>query len=135
MVRLMLAVMPLLCVAGAASSAPARESTCVEIRLLPDGRELRSVRQVQNGSGKQRAMSTSHSAAYGSSSSAGVRSRSGSGRTSVSSSSSASSSSTGGRRTARATASYTDEEGRTVTSTHDERGCTIVIDERETQGE
>jgi hypothetical protein len=31
--------------------------------------------------------------------------------------------------------SYTDELGRTVTTTRDERGCRIVIDERDISGE
>jgi hypothetical protein len=41
-----------------------------------------------------------------------------------------SSSSSSGGGSARATSSYTDGEGRTVTTTRDQRGCTIVVDER-----
>jgi len=40
------------------------------------------------------------------------------------------SSSSQGGGSARGTSSATDAEGRTVTTTHDENGCTIVIDER-----
>jgi len=119
----------------AASTASARkgqiaapDNSCVVTRILPDGREVRSAAPAGA------AMSVSTHRGRGASASASSRSL---GRTSVSSSSSsASSSSSSGRRSfARAVSSYTDDAGRTVTTTRDGRGCTIVIDERDFEGE
>lgn len=112
----------------AASSAPAGKgrlatsgSSCVATRILPDGRQVRAT--------APRGSSASVSTGQGRGADAIASSRS-SGRSVASSSSSASSSSVGRRGIARAVSSYTDEHGRTVTTTRDERGCTIVIDER-----
>jgi hypothetical protein len=137
MVRLMIALIPLVAAPAAATASPERSGVserCQEIRLLRDGRELRREISVTAGrSGDNWAMS--RSSPSGGWSSARSRSRSGAGASSVSSSSSVSTSSSGGRGTSRAVSSYSDEDGRTVTTTHDDRGCTIVIDERETKGE
>lgn len=126
----------ILLAAMAASTASARKGQsvaskegCIVTRILPDGREVRGV--APPGA----AASVSANRGRGARASASSRS---SGRSSVSSSSSssASSSSSGGRRSfARAVSSYTDEVGRTVTTTRDHRGCTIVIDERDLLGE
>lgn len=120
----------------AASTASARNGkivasneSCVATRILPNGREIRAV--APPGA----AASVSTHRGRGASASASSRS---SGRASVSSSSSSSassSSSSRGRRFAQAVSSYTDEAGRTVTITKNERGCTIVIDERDIEGE
>lgn len=88
---------------------------CEVVRIHPDGRETRSRANAGASSRGKGASSTSVS----------VSSRSGS----VSASSS-SSVSTGGGGKSRAVSSYTDETGRTVTTTRDEKGCTVVIDER-----
>ena len=104
-----------LAVASAAASGPAQEVSvsgedCEVIRILEDGREVRSTAKAKEAGGTA---------------SASARSGGGSSRSSVS----VSSSSQGGG-SARGTSSATDAEGRTVTTTHDENGCTIVIDER-----
>lgn len=91
------------------------DGECEVIRILADGR------QVKSGAA---AASANRSA---NASSRATVSASGSARSSVSVSSSSSS----GGGSASATSSYTDEGGRTVTTTRDERGCTIVIDERD----
>lgn len=89
---------------------------CEVVRILADGTRERSRSAA--------AISADGRSAHGSSS-VNV-SGSGSARSSVSVSSSSSS----GGGSARATSSYTDDEGRTVTTTRDQRGCTIVVDER-----
>ncbi len=94
-------------------------SGCEIVRLLADGREIRSTAGKPAASSRRRGS--------GRSSSVSVRSRSGSGH---SSSSASSSSSSGSGSTARAVSSHTGPSGRTVTTTHDEKGCTVVIDER-----
>ena len=120
--------------AMAASAAPARNAaasseSCVVTRILADGREIRSVAPP----GAAGFVSTRRGG--GARASASARS-SGRASASSSSSSSASSSSSSGRRSfARAVSSYTDEAGRTVTTTKDGRGCTIVVDERDIEGE
>ena len=105
-----------LAVASAAASGPAQEVSvsgedCEVIRILEDGREVRSAVKA--------------TASDGSAASASARSGTGPSRSSAS----VSSSSRGGV-SARAVSSATDSKGRTVTTTHDENGCTIVIDER-----
>ena len=114
--------------AAAAMTGPPRSAsgTCSMIRILADGREIRSsVRdpgrtsvRTRRGSGVAQASASSRSTV------------------SMSSSSSSSSSSSGrGRSMARAVSSHTDEAGRTVTTTRDQQGCTIVIDESDLSGE
>lgn len=96
------------------------DKECEVIRVLADGRQVKS-----------RAAATAAISANGRSANGSSRatvSGSGSARSSVSVSSSSTSS---GGGSARATSSYTDEDGRTVTTTRDERGCTIVVDERD----
>ncbi len=120
---------------GAATAAMAgvpksAGGTCSMIRILADGREIRSsvpdpgrtsVR-TRRGNGIAQASASSRGSSRSS--------------VSVSSSSSSSSSSSGrGRSMARAVSSHTDEAGRTVTTTRDHRGCTIVIDESDLSGE
>lgn len=134
MIRIAIALVPVFgAVAAAAPAAPrqsgASNGNCQLIRILPDGREIRST----VAKGMKGVSVSSNAGASGGSSSVSIRSRSGSGRSSVSASSSASSA--GGRGTARAVSSHTDEYGRTVTTTHDQRGCRIVVDEREIEGE
>jgi len=132
MVRIPLVVFCSLALAGAAAAqGPDRIGTsakdCEVIRILEDGREVRS-RGAANG----RAFANGNSARA--SGGAAVTSR-GSARSSVSvSSSSSSSASGGGRSSAKAVSSFTDELGRTVTTTHDGKGCRIVIDGRDIQG-
>lgn len=99
------------------------DKECEVIRILADGREVRS--RAAAGA----AVSADGRSAQGSSRVS--VSSGGSARSSVSVSSSSSSTSSGGGGSARATSSYTDDEGRTVTTTRDQRGCTIVIDERD----
>ncbi len=113
---------------AAISAAPAKGSgaTCVFVRILPDGRELRSTVADPNRTGVRIGRGNGVSAA--SAVSRGASSSS----VSVSSSSS---SARGGRSMARAVSSHTDERGRTVTTTRDERGCTILVDERDLSGE
>lgn len=96
---------------------------CEVFRVLPDGREVRT-KSASNSDG---AASASRGGASARSSSMSVRSSSGHSRSSASA---FSSSSSGSRGTARAVSSVTDEDGRTVTTTHDEKGCRIVIDDR-----
>ena len=99
-------------------------SDCEEFRILPNGREIRT--KSVGGASASRGSSLRRS------SSMSVRSRSGHSRSSASafSSSSSASSSSGSKGTARAVSSVTDEDGRTVTTIHDEKGCRIVIDDR-----
>lgn len=135
--RRTLALVVLVSASALASAAPGRRDAperCRQLRLLPDGREV-SGEAAMGATGSRGNRAEAGSDKSGSWSAARVRSRPGSSRASVSSSSSASSSSAGGRGTSRSVSSYTDEDGRTVTTTHDERGCTIVVDERETKGE
>lgn len=88
---------------------------CEVVRIDANGRETRSRASAKGAARKRGSNGTSVS----------VSSRSGS----VSASSSSSVSTAGGGRS-RAVSSYTDETGRTVTTTRDEKGCTVVIDER-----
>lgn len=115
-------------IATAAATAPrATGGVCQVTRVLADGREVRStVPDRTRGSSSVR---RGNGAAAASASSRGT---SGS---SVSSSSSSVSSGGRSRSMARAVSSYTDEAGRTVTTSHDGRGCTIVIDESDLSGE
>lgn len=116
--------------AAPAASAPGKKSAgmCTQVRILPNGRELRS---IVADPGR-----TSVKVGRGIGASAASASSRGSSSSSVSVSSSSSSSSSGsGRSMARAVSSYTDEAGRTVTTTRDGRGCTIVSDERDLSGE
>ncbi len=114
--------------ATAVQAGPVNASAkrCEVIRILPDGREIRTMSAKGTASGWGNGAGAS---------SVSVTSRSGSARSSSSASASSSSSasassSSGSRGTARAVSSYTDDEGRTVTTTRDNRGCTVVIDER-----
>ncbi len=110
--------------ATAAGGAKSTSGSCAVTRILADGREIRSTApdrgavsaKVNRGNGAAHASASSRGASH----------------SSVSVSSSSSSSSSGpGRAVARAVSSHTDETGRTVTTTRDERGCSIVIDERD----
>jgi len=93
--------------------------SCDVIRILPDGREIRS---------KGDAASFVHRDDRTSSASGAARS---SGRSSASSSVSVSSSSSSrGGGHAKAVTSYTDEQGHQVTTVRDENGCRITVDER-----
>ena len=124
---------------GAATAAMAgvpksASGTCSMIRILADGREIRS--SVPD-SGRTSVMTRRGNGIAQASASSRGSSRS---AVSVSSSSSSSSSSSGsssgrGRSMARAVSSHTDEAGRTVTTTRDHRGCTVVIDESDLSGE
>ena len=115
--------------AAAMAGAPKSASgTCSMIRILADGREIRS--SVRDPGRTSVRTSRGNGTAQASASSRG------SSRSSVSVSSSSSSSSSGrGRSMARAVSSHTDEAGRTVTTTRDQQGCTIVIDESDLSGE
>lgn len=109
---------------GVAASAHSQQlsianKNCEVFRILPDGTEVKI--KAPDGA------SASRGAASSKSSSVSVQSRSG---RSHSSSSAFSSSSSGSGGTARAVSSVTDENGRTITTTQDERGCRVVIDER-----
>jgi hypothetical protein len=108
---------------GEAPQVGAAGGDCKVTRILKDGREIRSM-------SPEGVSSSTRADASGGSSSVSVQSRPGSARSSVSASSSSSSNGNGG--SARAMSSHTDEHGRTVTTTRDENGCTIVIDERGT---
>lgn len=95
---------------------------CEVVTILKDGREVRSM-SSKNGSGATRV-----TVGDGHASAVSKQSGSGSSRSSVSVSSS---SSGNARGVARAVSSHTDAEGRTVTTTRDEKGCTVVVDERD----
>lgn len=101
---------------------------CEVIRILEDGREVRSTGSARSRASVDRGSGTA-------SGSAAVSSRGRAGSSSSASSSSYSSASSSGSGAARATSSYTDENGRTVTTVHDGRACRITIDEREISGE
>lgn len=101
---------------GSAAQVSVSGKECEVTRILKDGRQIRSTAKADG---------SAQASAAGRASAASVSSATGSSRSSVS----VSSSSNGGG-SARATSSVTDAEGRTVTTTHDENGCTIVIDER-----
>ncbi len=120
----MAAASPAISAALQADEVSVSGSGCEIVRILADGREIRSTAGKPAASSRRRGS--------GRSSSVSVRSRSGSGHasSSTSSSSSSSSSSSGSGSIARAVSSHTDGLGRTVTTTHDERGCSVVIDER-----
>ena len=112
----------LLLVIPAAPTAGPGDGDCKVTRILKDGREIKSM-------SSEGVSSSTRADASGGKSSVSVQSRSGSAHSSVSASSSSSS---GHKGSARAMSSHTDEDGRTVTTTRDERGCMIVIDERGT---
>ena len=117
--------------AAAAAGVPnGASATCAVTRILADGREIRSTAPDPGGATAK--VRRGNRVAQASASSRG------SSRSSVSvssSSSSSSSSSRRGRSMARAVSSHTDEAGRTVTTTRDQQGCTIVIDESDLSGE
>jgi len=105
---------------GPALAAPMPQGSCEIVRIMPDGREVRS---------RGEALSVTHRSGTSShASAASASSGRGSSRSSVSVSSSSSSN---GKGHARAVTSYTDERGRQVTTVRDERGCRITIDERD----
>jgi len=111
------------CLAGSpaltAPKAP-KEGECEVVRILPDGRELRS-----------RGSAASTARSNGNSSHASGVAVSSSGASSHSSVSVSSSSSGRGGGHARAVTSYTDERGHLVTTVRDATGCKITIDERD----
>lgn len=120
-----------LALAAAAEARPqrgeGRDSHCTATRILPDGRRVAAA--VPSGVGGDAFVRRGRN-----SSSAGASAHA-SGRSAVSVSSSSSSSSStsssgNGRSFARSSASYTDEAGRTITTTRDGRGCTVTIDEQ-----
>jgi len=124
MYRSMKAALVITCTAAVAAPGDARRAgvsndECAVFRILPDGRQVRAKSTDVD------VASRGHSSA--SSRSVSVRSRSGNSRSSASA---FSSSSSGSRGSARAVSSVTDEDGRTITTTHDEKGCRVVIDER-----
>ena len=90
------------------------DPTCRVVRFLPSGRQIVTPpTQRFRGAGPSRTSSASASASAGSSAGVSVSSRS----------------SGGGQASASASTS-TGRRGRTVTTTHDENGCTVVIDDR-----
>ena len=108
--------------AGAATSAPVEVSPqCRTVRLTEDGRRIEAPAKSGVGSpARTGAAAAARASAVGASS-----------RSSVS----ASSSSRGARFSAVATSTTTDADGRTITITHDSKGCTVVVDERELYGD
>lgn len=112
--------------ASATSSPPQSDETCVIVRISPEGR-----RTVIDADDKDydRYRGSARVGAGRNGASASVSS---SGASSSSSSVSVSSSSRNGRSMSSATARDDDGE-RTVTTTHDQTGCTTVIDERPAQ--
>ena len=104
---------------GSAEQISVSGDDCETVRILKDGSEVRSMSKSDE--------SARGSARGGTAKAVSVRSGSGSSRSSVSVSSS---SSGAGHGSARAVSSVTDADGRTITTTHDENGCTIVVDER-----
>lgn len=113
---------------GASVVAP--EGKCAVLRIAADGRRTR---WLAPANAPMPGVSVSaRRGASGASSSTSVRSRSGH----ASSSSSSSSSSTSGSHSgSRAMSTSTDAAGRTVTVTNDQKGCSILIDERADKGE
>jgi len=116
--------------AAAAEGKPATvpaSSHCSAIRILADGRQVPAAIPpgLSGDSGVRQGRGSG--AAWASSKAMGRR-----GAVSSSSSASSSSTSSGGGSFARSSSSYTDESGRTVTITRDERGCRVTIDERTT---
>ncbi len=102
--------------AGASPGPDVDTEGCRVIRLTADGQRVETPPQgVRRGSPGT--------------ASASVSSAGGGSRSTVS----VSSSSQGGG-TARSTASATDAQGRTTTTTHDQDGCTVIIDERNVRG-
>ena len=107
-----------LAVAGAPAGAEVHvtaDPACRVVRILPSGRRI-----VKPPSGPYRRHRSAHAAAAVASAGSGA-SRS---------VASVSSSSRGGHATASASSSTSGGRGRTVTTTHDENGCTVVIDDR-----
>lgn len=102
---------------GTAAAVPVSGDGCETIRILPDGREVRS--QARRGPRMRGRSSRSASSVSVSSGSGSVRS-----------SSYASASSSGSTSSSRAVSSTTDAEGRTITVTREDNRCTIVVDER-----
>ena len=119
---LMLGCAAIACGGSASMASPPKQADCEVLRILPDGREVRSRGSassfVQRGSRSAQAFGTAHSSGRASSHSS----------VSVSSSSSSRGNSRGH---ARASTSYTDERGHQVTTVRDETGCRVTIDERE----
>jgi len=111
-----------LATAASADAGPRARGQCTLVRILANGEEVRST--VSDRS----TVAVSRSRRAASAASASSR---GSARSAVS----VSSSSSGGRSSATAVSSYTDEDGRTVTTRRDGRGCTITVDERDLIGE
>lgn len=104
---------------SAAMAAPPRQDGCEVFKILSTGERIRmGIKQDK----------TTSAGVDGKSAAASASGRSSSSSSSSVSMSSSSSSSTGGH--ARATSSYTDDAGRTITTTRDEAGCRITIDER-----
>ena len=103
-----------LALAGGAANAGiqvAADPSCTVIRILPNGKRIVTPPKSSH---------RSYGPAYASASSSGAGS----------SSSSVSVSSSGGRGHATATARSQGRGGRTVTTTHDDNGCTVTIDRR-----
>lgn len=120
-----------LCAAAEASPrrAESRDSQCTVTRILPDGRRVAAAMPPGVG-GQVYVRRGRHGNSAGASAHASGRSVVSASSSSSSSSSSSASSSGNGRSFARSSASYTDEEGRTITTIRDGRGCTVTIDER-----
>jgi hypothetical protein len=97
--------------AGAPADRIRIPDDCAVVRVSEDGRETRNMAKTSGDKASARSASSSSSS-------------------SSSSVSTSSSSRSSGNGTARATASTTDANGRTITTTHDEHGCTVTIDER-----
>lgn len=105
---------------SAAMGSGSPQGECEVTRILPGGREVRS--KGKAASFVRRDGASSHASGVATSS----------GRSSARSSVSVSSSSSGsGRGHARAVTSYTNEQGHQVTTSRDETGCKITVDERE----
>ena len=102
-----------------AMAASEAQGSCEVIRILPDGREVRSKGEAASSVRRD-----------GNSSGASGAARSSTGGFASSSVSVSSSSSSRGGGHARASTSYTNGQGHQVTTVRDETGCTITIDER-----
>jgi len=101
---------------GTAADIRVSGDGCETIRILPDGREVRSNPVSRPGArGKSSRSSSSVSVSSGSASAR---------------SSSYASSSSSGSASSRAVSSTTDADGRTITVAREGNRCTIVIDER-----
>ncbi len=109
-----------ICGAPALVASPQSQASCEVIRILPDGREVRSKGEASTA--VRRDDRSSHAS--------GTATSSGRSSSHSSVSVSSSSSSRGGGH-ARASTSYTNEQGHQVTTVRDENGCTITVDERD----